>query len=191
MNRDNEFWVIFQHRSSTMRMNMSHLAGHLTATPMAALLGLGMVLAIGGCGTGPVKPDHIPDLTPLTITVNYNGQPVHDANVLLAPTSGQYSAAGTTDQAGRAIMKTDATYDGVVPGEYRVSVTKIETPNVDIGETPEDPAKYAEWVKMQESLVVETRHLIPERYASFGTSELSVTVDQGTSSAEETLELTD
>ena len=172
-----------------MRIRTSRLTGHSTATPIAALLGLGVLLAIGGCGTGPVKPDHIPELTPLTITVNYHGQPVDGASVLMAPTSGRFSAAGTTDRAGRAVMKTDATYEGVVPGAYRVSVTKLETPEVDLGETPDDPAQYAEWVKKQESLVVETKHLIPERYASFGTSELSVTVDQGTP-ADVTLELT-
>lgn len=158
--------------------------------PVAICLGLGMVFTMVGCSKGPAKPDHIPDLMPLTVTVNYNGQAVQGANVLMAPRSGQFSAAGTTDRAGRAVMKTDAIYDGVVPGEYRVSVTKMQTPDVEVGETPEDPAEYAEWVKRQESLVVETKHLIPERYASFGTSELSVTVAQGTPT-DVTFDLTD
>jgi hypothetical protein len=87
-------------------------------------------------------------------------------------------------------MKTDALYDGVAAGEYRVSVTKVEVPDVDLGDTPEDPAEYANWVKMQESLAVQPKHLIPERYASFGTSELSLTVAQG-SPADVTFELTD
>lgn len=161
------------------------------ATAISALLGVSFVLGFTGCGEGPTKPDHIPDLTPLTITVTYNSQPVPDASVLLAPSSaGQFSAAGITDRAGRAVMRTDALYDGVVPGEYRASVTKVARPDVGVVETPDDPAEYEKQFKAFQAEADEPQHLIPERYASFGSSELTVTVVDGTP-ADLTFELTD
>ena len=174
-----------------MTINKSVFRKSSAAVAISALVGVSLVLGSAGCGGEPRKPDHIPDLTPLTITVTHNAQPVQDASVLLAPTTtGQFSAAGTTDQAGRAVMKTDAVYHGVVPGEYRASVTKVTKPDVDVAETPEDPAEYEKWVKTLEAEADQPRHLIPERYASFGSSELTVEVVEGTP-ANVTFELTD
>ncbi|MDD4786178.1 MAG: hypothetical protein PHO07_03320 [Pirellulales bacterium] len=119
----------------------------------------------------------------------YSGQPVEGADVLLAPKSGQFSAAGITDAAGRAIMKTDGTYEGVVPGEYLASVTKLEKTATDLGPSPEDPEEYA---KMQEKIkaLPAPEHLVPEKYSSFTTSGLVVSVIAGTA-AELTFELAD
>jgi len=131
----------------------------------------------------------MPDLTPCIITVTYKGAPVEDANVLLAPKSGDLSAAGTTDASGRAIMKTDAKYEGVAPGEYRATVTKREKLNVDLAPSPEDPEAYAKTLEGQQAQPA-PKHLIPEKYSSFDTSGLTVTIDEDTG-PEVTFELTD
>ena len=170
---------------------MSKTVGTVSSSPslMAAFVTCGLVFATVGCNNGPEKPDHIPDLTPLTITVMYNGQPVEGASVLLAPKSGQFSAAGNTNAAGQAVMKTDGMYEGVVPGAYRASVTKREDLDIDFGPSPSDPAEYAEWEQKLKNQPV-PKYLVPEKYSSFGSSGLTVTVAEG-EPGETTFELTD
>lgn len=148
-----------------------------------------LLIATSGCNRGPSKPSHIPDLTPCVITVTYNGQPVADASVLLAPQTGEFSAAGLTDAEGKAVMKTDGMYEGVVAGEYMASVTKREILDLDLGESPQDPAEYAAYEAKLKSQPM-PKHLIPEKYSSFTRSGLTVTVSEGTPT-ETTFELTD
>ena len=171
-------------RQNTMRNRVSRVSAVGTVTV------LGLLLTIWGCSQrGPAKPDHIPDLTPCVIQVTYNGQPVEGASVLLAPTSGQHSAAGLTDATGKAVMRTDGLYDGVVAGEFMASVTKKEKLELDLGETPEDPAEYAAY-EARLRAQPKPKHLLPEKYSSFTKSGLTLRVAEGTAS-EETFELND
>jgi len=142
-----------------------------------------------GCGSGPTKPDHIPTLTPVDVTVTLNGQPVADASVLFAPEMGQFAAAGITDSQGKTSLKTDGLYQGVAAGTYKVSVTKREVLELDLGETPDDPAEYAAYEAKLNAQPM-PKHLLPERYASFSTSELKVTVTEGMP-GQHTFDLTD
>lgn len=148
-----------------------------------------VLLLLAGCNRGPTKPDNMPELTPCVITVTYQGQAVQEASVLLAPKAGQFSAAGTTDASGRAVMKTNAMFDGVTPGEFRVSITKREKAAPTSQKDPSlDPAEYAK--TMTAPPPPQPKSLIPEKYSSFGASGLTLTVSQGTPVAE-TFELTD
>lgn len=156
---------------------------------MILLLGSCVVLTSLGCSGGPKKPADMPELTPCTITVTYKGEPVEGASVLLSPQSGKYSAAGTTDASGNAVMKTDGNYEGVVAGEFLATVTKLEKLDYVAPPEPEDFTKHMEWEEELKKQPV-PKNLLPEKYASFGSSGLKVTVSAG-SPAQETLELTD
>lgn len=159
-----------------------------TSAVMSILVGC-LWLASAGCDQGPEKPADLPELVPVTITVTYNGEPVEGANVLLAPTSGKFSAAGITDAGGKAVMKTDAKYEGVPAGEYQATVAKREKLDWEPPPQPKDPSKYMEWeAELKNQPMPE--HLLPEKYSKFTTSDLTVTVSEG-SPVEETLELTD
>lgn len=147
-----------------------------------------LLLSLAGCGGGPEKPEGMPDLTPATITVTYQGQPVEGATVTLAPKSGQYAAAGVTDASGKAVMKTNADFEGVVPGEFLVSISKVEAVAATGGESSSDPAAYAR--EFENATVAKPKSLIPEKYASFDTSGLTVNVTEGTP-VEQTFDLTD
>ncbi|PQO31776.1 carboxypeptidase regulatory-like domain-containing protein [Blastopirellula marina] len=147
------------------------------------------MLVVAGCGGGNAVPEHLPPLTPLTVVVEYQGAPVEGATVLMSPESGQFAAAGTTDAEGKAVMKTDSQYEGVVADRFKVTVAKQEIINVDLGPTPEDPAEYAAYEKKLKSLP-KPKNLLPDKYASFGTSKLSITVTEGTP-GEEVLKLED
>jgi len=152
-------------------------------------LGLLVLASSVGCDRGPTKPDHIPALTPVVVTITHQGQPVADASVLLAPETGDFAAAGITDNQGRTSLKTDGLYEGVVAGTYKVSVTKREILDLDLGETPDNPADYAAY-EAKLNAQPTPKHLLPERYATFATSELNVIVAEG-SPVEENFELTD
>ncbi|PHS00940.1 MAG: hypothetical protein COA78_23150 [Blastopirellula sp.] len=110
------------------------------------------------------------------------------ATVIAAAQGGKYSAAGTTDSSGVAIMKTDALYDGVVPGDFKVSVTKriqIDAPEIDL----EAPEPEPENIGLTET-PVHLKYLVPKKYASLGTAGLKFTVTEGTPH-EVTFELVD
>lgn len=171
-------------RQNTMRNSGSR------ASAVGTFTALGLLLAASGCSQGgPTKPDHIPDLTPCVVQVTYNGHPVEGANVLLAPVSGQHSAAGITDATGKAVMRTDGLYEGVVAGEFMASVTKKEKLALDLGGTPEDPAEYAAYeAKLRAQ--PKPKHLLPEKYSSFTKSGLTLRVTEGMGN-EETFELSD
>ena len=169
---------------------MNQKRNTLSSPPVGAiLLAACLIMASLGCNQGPQKPDDLPALTPCTITVTHNGSPVEGASVLLSPKSGKHSAAGTTDASGKAAMKTNGMYDGVAAGEFLVTVTKLEDTGYVAPPEPEDPK---EWEKWEEELKnqPQPKNLLPEKYASFGTSELTVTISEG-SPVEQTLELTD
>jgi hypothetical protein len=162
---------------------------HLPQSVFASLAGSALLLMLAGCGGGPAKPDNMPDLTPCTVTVTYKGQPVQDATVTLAPKSGQFSAAGTTDARGKAVMKTNAMYDGVVPGEFLVSITKLEmVAAAGGGGSSDNPAEYAK--SSQNAAASAPKSLIPQKFSSFRTSGLTLVVPQGTS-VEKAFDLTE
>ena len=86
-------------------------------------------------------------------------------------------------------MKTDGMYEGVVADEFKISVVKQEALAGDMGTTPEDPEEYAAYMKKINSLP-KPKSLIPEKYASVGTSNLQLKVIEGTPQ-ETTFELQD
>ncbi len=153
------------------------------------LLGGCAFLTSIGCGGGPAKPDDMPALTPCTITVTHNGEPVEGASVLLSPKSGKYSAAGITDGSGTAVMKTNATFEGVVAGDFLATVTKLEETGYVAPPEPSDPQKYEEW-EAELKKQPKPKHLLPEKYTSFDSAGLTITVSEG-SPAEETFDLAD
>ncbi len=126
-----------------------------------------------GCTGG--KPSHIPNLVKCSVKVTHDGSPVEGAKVLFAPDAGQFSAAGITDATGVAVMKTEGVYDGAVIGEYRVSVTKMEVIQFDIGPSPTNPKEYAEYeAKLKK--IPKPKNFLPEQYSSFTKSGLKASV---------------
>lgn len=146
------------------------------AAPATTFAFLAMLL---GCGGGVSKPDGIPPLTPMNVTVNYQGAPVEGATVIFAPLNTRFAAVGLTNANGKAVMKTDGMYEGVVADEFKISIIKQEILASDMGTTPEDPKEYAAYMKKLNSLP-KPKSLIPEKYASVGTSQLQLKVTEGT-----------
>ncbi|MDR2441444.1 MAG: hypothetical protein LBE12_18950 [Planctomycetaceae bacterium] len=86
---------------------------------------LGSVLILGGCGS-KTKLD---GLSPAQGIVTLDNVPVTGASVSFSPVSGSETmraAAGQTDAQGQFIMTTLSPQDGVMPGEFIVTVVKYE-----------------------------------------------------------------
>lgn len=144
------------------------------------------VLLLSGCTKG--KPDGIPELYPVSITLTKDGAPVADANIgFTAKTaaSGSWSVSGKTDATGVAVISTAQGSwkgDGAPEGEFIVHLTKqaaIEEPELPANmeeDSPEKQAYFAERLKRLEAAAKE----IPESLKQPKTSTLTVTVEKGT-----------
>ena len=76
----------------------------------------------GGCGSKDARVPRVP----VTGTVLHKGQPVADADVVFDSGGSTPAAAGKTDTTGRFQLTTFDTNDGAVPGEYTVTVRKVQ-----------------------------------------------------------------
>jgi len=94
-------------------------------------------LAMTGCGSGD---DH-PDTANASGSVTYQGVPMPGALVTFSPLDeGGSPAFGTTNNQGQFTLSTFGFDDGAVPGNYKVTVSKMQgTAQGDEGSTEEDP----------------------------------------------------
>jgi hypothetical protein len=135
---------------------MTTCTGRFAAAALAA--------ALCGCGGGDGAADR-PDRVPVTGTVTHQQKPVEGATVMFSPVSEGYAAIGLTDAEGRFSLQTFDPDDGAVPGEYRITVRKVEMSDPGAG-LPDDADRPP---------AVE-KSLLPARYADASTSGLVQTV---------------
>ncbi|MDR0609974.1 MAG: carboxypeptidase-like regulatory domain-containing protein [Planctomycetaceae bacterium] len=128
------------------------------------ILGVCLLLCLG-CGNS-----NLDGLVPAKGVLKFNGQPVAGASVIFNPVDQTRSASGLTDANGNFTMMTLNPGDGVYPGEYIVTVTKIEYR----GEMREEHSEGS-----RETIVHDTREMIehlPSKYAAADTTDLKVTI---------------
>ena len=98
------------------------------------------------CQRLPDRPEGMPELVPCTVVVTFGGEVMEGVGILLQPKNKEesnWAAGGQTDAEGKALLKTAAYYEGVVPGEYVISFQKRSVPE-DMGPgTPLIPVKYS------------------------------------------------
>jgi len=118
-----------------------------------------------------------PDLTRVRGTVTLEGKPLVGAVVSFHPVSKDGGVAlGATDRFGHFGMKTPGLGNGVVPGEYRVTVTKLASE-----EKMMDPDEAKQYTSQTGKLPPSPKvtNLVPAKFASSETSGLSATVKPG------------
>jgi hypothetical protein len=120
---------------------------------------VGLALAAVGCG-GPVNVEG---------KVTRNGKPLPGATVVFVPEGGGPEAGDVTDEEGKFRLK-GAQQSGVLPGKYRVTVSKKEYPP---GVTPPPPDKLT--IKAVEGM----KETVAHKYTVQDQTPLRVTVPRG------------
>ena len=109
-----------------------------------------------GCGGGP-------EIVPFTGKVLYKGEPLPFGNVMFQPAGGGQAATGSIGPDGTFVMTTRGVGEGATVGMNRVRVTCF----------PAQDANSAAGANQELALGTS---LIPNHYASFGSSGLTVEV---------------
>lgn len=161
--------------------------------PMLVFVYITLPLAAFGCGAKSSSLTTVP----VSGHVTYNGSPVDGAVVAFSPKEGGtgFAASGTTNSEGQYKL---VTYEsaakpltGAVPGEYVVTITKIEhdagalpktgsmTPEAINSMSPEERAKMAGGPQQVGGRFVPPKadkNLLPAKYASASEPVLTITV---------------
>lgn len=127
-----------------------------------------------GCG-GEKRPADLPDLFPVSVTIEQEGKPVPGAVVTLNHADGdaKWSASCETENDGVAKnFFTNGKYKGVTQGKFKVCVRKLEREAVEKVDLPPEPTdqyerylwrqKYEESQKRPESYdLIEAKYFDP------------------------------
>lgn len=132
-------------------------------------LGLACATMMFGCGGKPADPNR-PATTAVSGVVTHNGSPLDGATVTFKPVSTDGKAAfGKTDAEGKFSLTTFEGGDGAIPGEYNVTVVKMEV--VESKAVSEDDPNYD-----PDYVEPEAKSLIPEKYGNAADSGLTASV---------------
>jgi len=133
---------------------------------ISALLLGAMLVLVTGCSSRK----------PLAAVVTLDGKAVEGATVVLTKTGGGGGApiSGLTDASGNVLLDT-AAKEGVAPGDYKVSVTKVKALTSGIIK-PGDPESAK--LKMKATKAAKTE--LPEKYANASSSDITLKVPPDT-----------
>ena len=114
----------------------------MNRTLMLSIVLLLVVFFLSGCG-GQARPDGLPKLYPVSITVIQEEAPLEGAMVQLVAKDEdsvllRWGPTGVTDASGVAVLRTDGKYDGAPLGTFKVVVSKNER----------EPHPNPEWVSL-------------------------------------------
>ena len=124
---------------------------------------------LAGCGGSEDKwSKERPQPFPAGGTVLYKSEPVEGATVTFLPQGNSQAAIGQTDAKGRFRLQTYQPADGAVPGEYKVTVRKVEV-----------AAEAREETNVFDTTPIKEQSLLPERYGTAQKTDLTASVKEG------------
>lgn len=141
---------------------------------LAATITLGLAVLTGCSDSAPKREG--PPTYPVSGVVTQGGSPVAGATVRFELADGSKSSSGRTDAQGKYVLATFEAGDGALPGDYRVTIVKMEGGGSGQAVSEDDP-NYTGADEADEG--AEIKNLLPEKYAKVETSELTATVTQG------------
>ncbi|QDU77957.1 hypothetical protein Pan97_50360 [Bremerella volcania] len=135
-----------------------------SALMMSICLGLGTAL-LGCSGNG---------MLPVEGTVTLDGQPLDGAAISFVPAEGGRPSTGQTDDQGHFTLASYTAGDGVPPGEYKVTVVKLDTRRQAEAAPVEEGTEADQQVMGNIEQAV--KFLTPMKYSSPATTDLKVEV---------------
>ena len=154
---------------------------------MGVRLGIGLwtIVLLAGCSS-----DGKPQPVPVSGTVLYKGQPVPGAQVVFLSKGTSPAAVGNTDDGGNFSLSTYDEEDGAVPGDYSVTVVKMQGSAGADPNAPFDPVADMEAAARNTAPPPPAKSLLPTKYGAAATSGLQFTV-AASGSNQFKIELTD
>ncbi len=132
---------------------------------------LSLVLLATGCGSSGD-----PNLVSVAGTVTHKDSPVAGATVTFHAVEGSGSAFGLTDGDGVYSLTTAPGNSGLLPGNYAVTITKVEISGGD--SLPEDHPDYGKKPVARET----AKSVLPKQYGDPKASGLTANVEEDSSS---------
>lgn len=123
-----------------------------------------LLLIVVGVGCARGRRPELPKTYPVTGVVSSEGKPVPGATVMFNPAAGGHGAIAVTDPAGRYKLTTFKPGDGVVPGDYKVAITKTVLGGAADANSPM-------------AVAPDPRNVLPAKYADDSTSGFTATVE--------------
>ncbi len=134
---------------------------------------LTVLVVLAGCAKEPTRDG--PELAKVTGTITLDGEPVEGAHIKFSPETDNPAAFAVSDRRGRYELRTFDPGDGAVPGKYGISASKEVT---EAGMEFASQAELEAYVKEhgERPPKGETVSVLPEKYSSPGTSELTAEI---------------
>lgn len=157
----------------------------------AMFLSFGVLVVLGlsaGCG-GQKLPDGMPDLYPTVITLTVDGAPYSGAMIYLHPTAAgdtaRWSFNGITNEAGKAVIKAQGSYDGAPEGEMKVCIQAERNVEGPTSKTERPNDDYNALVKWDAAVLEERQTFLVagKEYGEAATTPLTMTIKKGSNEA--------
>jgi len=87
-----------------------------------------LLVILAGCSSSDKSKAGRPKTVPSSGVVTLDGEPLGGAQIVLVPEGGQHSASAMSNEDGTFELMTFNPDPGVVPGSYKVMITKSMTP---------------------------------------------------------------
>ncbi|MFI4876013.1 MAG: hypothetical protein ACIALR_11765 [Blastopirellula sp. JB062] len=137
---------------------------------LVAVWAIPVMIAFAGCSTGEDKWTAMrPPVYKTHGVVREDGQPLSDAIVIFSAQDGDYSGTASTNESGEYQMTTFEDYDGVIEGEFLVSIEKNDW--IPYGPEPSESVD-----GLRSSRPLKKVRLTAKKYADFEKSGFSVVV---------------
>jgi len=142
-----------------------------------------LLLFLTGCNRGPVKPDGLPKVYPLTLQLEQDGKPLAGAEVFLRSEAiGTWSCGGISDEKGLVLVRTHGQFPGAPLGRHKVLVTKSKSSatSLDVSEAKSlVEIRELEAKAATERKPTATTYLVERKYGNADTTPLVIDIVDG------------
>jgi hypothetical protein len=135
-----------------------------------------------GCRGEHLPPD-LPKLYSVILTIVQDGQPLNGASVVVVNenyASSPWAAGGVTNEQGQVKLRTEGKYAGAPAGNYKVTVTKVEEPNIELPEDSSSPQYNKKVKEIQDN----TFYLVDDKFTKLNTTPLRIEITPSTKNFE-------
>ena len=144
----------------------------LVAPPGVNALGIAVasvacLLLVSGCDSGPPT-------APVHGTITYKGKPVTTGTITFYPAEGGRPAVGDIGSDGSYTLSRTVPGDNVILGDYKVAIEATES-----SATAPPPTSLADELSSGPASTPPPKQLVPAKYSTIESSELTATVTEG------------